>query len=227
MKRMRELLPRTFVLTAAMALAAGGARAEGFVDLYVGGSFTADSDVAIGAPAGFVDEVVWENSFVPGGRGGYWLDVLPWLGFALDVSHFEAQQKVAPNKTSILHLSAIPISGLVMVRYPLLVNSDFPRGQVYPYAAIGPAGIVTEMTGELKESGFSGSFKDTRMNVGLDLRLGGKLFHPVASWGFFAEYRLTYFQPSTFNDYVGGLPVAIQSDNLLTYYMIFGVGYHF
>lgn len=227
MKRMRELLPRTFVLASAMALAAAGARAEGFIDLYFGAGFHANSDVALEAGAGFVDEVQWENSFVPGGRGGYWLGALPWLGVALDVSYFKAKRDVAPNANSILQLKTIPISGLVMVRYPLLVSSEFPHGQVYPYAAIGPAGFLTEMTAELRESGFSENFKDSQIDVGVDLRLGGKLLYPVKSWGFFAEYRLTYFQPSTFKDNIGGQPVEIQPDSLLTHYMIFGFGYHF
>jgi len=227
MKRMRELLPRTFVLTAAMALAAGGARAEGFIDLYAGAAFHADSDVALEAGAGFVDEVRWDNSFVPGGRGGYWLNALPWLGFALDASYFEAKQSVDPSEDRILELTSIPISGLVMVRYSLLVSDEFPHGQFFPYAAIGPAGFLTEMTADLRESGFSENFKDSQADVGLDLRLGAKLHHPVKSWGFFAEYRLTYFQPSTFKDNVGGLPVAIQPKSLLTHYMVFGFGYHF
>jgi hypothetical protein len=49
----------------------------------------------------------------------------------------------------------------------------------------------------------------------------------VKSWGAFAEYRLTYFQPSTFKDDLGGWPVAIQPDSLLVHYLIFGLGYHF
>jgi hypothetical protein len=227
MKRMRELLPRTFVLTAAMALAAGGARAEGFIDLYAGAAFNADSDVALEAGAGFVDEVEWDNSFAPGGRGGYWVDALPWLGFALDVSYFEAEQSVDPTEDSILELTSIPISALVMARYPLLVSDEFPHGQFYPYAAIGPAHFLTEMTADLGKAGFSERFKDSKTDVGLDLRLGAKLHHPVKSWGAFVEYRLTYFQPSTFRDNVGGVSVAIQPNSLLTHYMIFGFGYHF
>jgi hypothetical protein len=227
MKRMSELLPRTFVLTAVMALAAGGARAEGFIDLYAGAAFHADSDVALEAGAGFVDEVEWDNSFVPGVRGGYWLNALPWLGFALDASHFEAKQSVGPKEDRILELKSIPISGLVMARYSLLVSDEFPHGQCYPYAAIGPAGFLTELKADLRESGYSQRFKDSQNDVGLDLRLGAKLHHPVKSWGIFAEYRLTYFQPSTFKDNVGGVPITIQMDSLLTHYMIFGFGYHF
>ncbi len=227
MKPMRALLPRAFVLTAAMALAAGGARAEGFIDLYAGAALPANSDVALEAGAGFVDQVRWENSFAPGGRGGYWLDALPWLGFALDASYFEVERSVDPDQAPILELQSIPISGLVMLRYPLFVNSDFPHGQLYPYAAIGPAGFLTEMTARLRESGFSETFRDSRTDVGFDLRLGAKLHHPVQRWGAFAEYRLTYFQPSTFKDDIGGLPVVIQPKRLLTHYMVFGLGYHF
>ena len=146
MKRMRELLPRSCLLTAVMALAAGGARAEGFVDLYVGAAFHADSDVTlVETGAGMVADVRWDNSFVPGARGGYWLDALPWLGFALDASYFEAEQSVEPIDNRILELRSIPISGLVMVRYPLRVSDNFPHGEFYPYAAIGPAGFLTEM----------------------------------------------------------------------------------
>lgn len=229
MKRMRELLLRTCFLTAAMALAAGGARAEGFIDLSAGAALPADSDVLLHLEtgAGMVDDIRWDNSFVPGGRGGYWLDALPWLGFALDASYFEAKQSVDPVDNRILELRSIPISGLVMVRYPLLVSSDFPHGQFYPYAGIGLGGFLTEMKAKLGESGFSENFKDSQTDLGLDLRLGAKLHYPVKSWGAFAEYRLTYFQPSVFKDDPGGLPVAIQVDSLLTHYLIFGFGYHF
>jgi hypothetical protein len=83
------------------------------------------------------------------------------------------------------------------------------------------------MKAKLGESGFSENFKDSQADVGLDLRLGAKLHYPVKSWGAFAEYRLTYFEPSIFKDDLGGMPVAIQPDGLLTHYMIFGFGYHF
>jgi len=218
-----------FVLAVAMILAGGGVRAEGFVDLYVGGGFNQESDVAaeLVDGAGFVTRVKWENSFVPGVRGGYWVDALPWLGFSLDLSYFEVKQKVAPTDESILQLDVVPLSGLLMVRYPMLVSTAFPHGQVYPYAAIGPAGFMTTMTGELLEGGFSGDFKDSQKDVGLDFRLGAKMFHAVKSWGAFAEYRLTYFQPSKFKDQIGIDEVVIQPNRLLTHYMIFGVGYHF
>jgi opacity protein-like surface antigen len=212
-----------------MALAAGGARAEGFIDLYAGAAFHANSDVTLHLEtgAGMVDDVRWDNSFVPGARGGYWLDALPWLGFALDASYFEAEQSVDPIDNRILELRSIPISGLVMVRYSLLVSDDFPHGQFYPYAAIGPAGFLTEMKAKLGESGFPENFKDSQADVGLDLRLGAKLHHPSKSWGAFVEYRLTHFQPSVFKDDLGGVPIAIQPDRLLTHYMIFGLGFHF
>jgi opacity protein-like surface antigen len=229
MKRMRELLPRTLALIAAMAFVARGVRAEAFIDLYAGAALNADSDVALDLKegAGFVDEVRWDNSFAPGGRGGYWLNALPWLGFALDASYFEAEQSVEPIDNRILELRSIPISGLAMVRYPLRVDSDFPHGRFYPYAAIGPAVFLTEMKARLGESGFLENFKDSQTDVGLDLRVGAKLHYPVKSWGAFAEYRFTYFEPTRFKDDVGGVPITIQPNRLLTHYLIFGLGYHF
>lgn len=227
MKRARVLFPPALILVVAMAWAAGAARAEGFFDVYVGAALPADTKLGFTAGAGFVDNVTWENTFIPGGRVGYWLGGLPYLGFALDVSYFEAKQKVPPVKTSVLQLNTMPLSALLMARYPLLVSNTFPEGQVYPYIAAGPAAFLTEMTGELVEGGFARDFDDSNAAPGLDLRVGGKLFHPNKSWGFFAEYRFTYFDPPTYRDDVNGVRVVVETESIRTHYMIFGVGYHF
>ena len=114
-----------------------------------------------------------------------------------------------------------------MARYPLLESKAFPRGQVYPYIAAGPAAFLTEMTGEFVEGGFSQDFKDSQTVVGLDLRVGGKLFHPTKSWCFFTEYRFTYFAPGSYQDDLGQYRVKIETESIRTHYMIFGLGYHF
>src|SRR4030095_15103061 len=79
----------TFVLVALPALNA--ARAEGFVDLRVGGALTEDNYVEIDPPGGggsFEFPTEYEDSVTGGVRGGYWFESLPWLGLAGDVSYF-------------------------------------------------------------------------------------------------------------------------------------------
>ena len=210
------------------------ARAEGFVDLYIGGAFTADTDGTFDVgPGGSIPEQTGsfefdlENSVSGGGRVGYWLDSVPWLGFGLDGSYFSAKEDTPVAEPSTGKLRVIPVSGLLMLRYPMLKNSQFPRGQMYVYAAAGPAAFITTATDELKDLGLPENFDDTRVDVGLDARVGIKLIHAVQSWGVFAEYRFTYFSPSEFEDDILGVPIELEFDEVITHHLTLGLGFHF
>lgn len=234
MKRANALLVVMILLVAVVVPGADAARAEGFVDLYIGGAFTADTDGKIDAdPPGSVPElpgpfdVDFENSVTGGARAGYWLDSIPWLGFALDGSHFSAKEDARPVGPSILQLRIIPVSGLLMLRYPMLKSSEFPRGQVYVYAAAGPAAFITTATAELKDLGLAENFDDTYVDAGVDARVGIKLFHALQSVGVFVEYRFTHFAPRAFEDDIQGVPIRLKFDRVMTHHFAAGVGFHF
>jgi hypothetical protein len=234
MRRAYVLSSVAFLLVAVVMPGADAARAEGFVDLYIGGAFTADARVTAEAdpPGSFSEleesfDVEFANSVSGGGRAGYWLDSVPWLGFGLDGSYFRAAEKSRPKEPSILKLRVIPVSGLVMLRYPMLKSSEFPRGQVYVYGAGGPAAFVTMATAELKDLDLPEDFDDSYVDIGFDTRVGVKLFHAVQSWGVFAEYRFTYSRQSEFDGDIKGVPFELEVDQLMTHHFALGLGFHF
>jgi len=234
MKRANVLLVVTILLVAVVMPGTDAARAEGFVDLYIGGAFTADTDGTFDAdPPGSVPElpgpfdIDFENSVSGGGRVGYWLDSIPWLGLSLDGSHFSAKEDNRPVGASILKLRVIPVSGLLMLRYPMLKSSEFPRGQVYVYAAAGPAAFITTAMAELKDLGLAENFDDTYVDAGVDARVGIKLFHALQSVGIFVEYRFTNFKPGEFTGDIQGVPIRLKFDQVMTHHFALGVGFHF
>jgi opacity protein-like surface antigen len=219
---------RAVLVAGAVLCAAGGASAEAFVDLYVGAAVTSDTAVSIqvtpaGGPSQSLvsgSQVDFDISVAPGGRGGYWLESLPWLGAALDLSFFQSDQSADAPNDSEYYLRVIPLSALLMLRQPFLTNSAFPRGQLQLYAAAGP-GVFRS-----KFSGFGVS--DTSVDLGVDVRAGLKLFHLVQSWGVFVEYRFTRFEPSTFKG-TDSLDRRVEAEfgGVSTHYFLFGTGYHF
>jgi len=64
------------------------ASAEWFLDAYGGVSITADADVTVRSGQTFDDKVKFDTEGMGGGRLGYWLEGLRWLGVAGDVSYF-------------------------------------------------------------------------------------------------------------------------------------------
>jgi hypothetical protein len=123
---------------AVMTTVIDDARAEGFADFRVGGAITHNTDGSatvggVASPSGPID---FKSGVSFGIRGGYWLDSVPWLGFAFDLSVFDPDEDV---KLVPLKLDVFPISGLLMLRYPLLKSDAYPRGRLQPYAGVGLA----------------------------------------------------------------------------------------
>ena len=88
-----------------MALSSPAA-AEWFADGYIGASLTHGGDITFEAfDAEQTRDAEYRSSAVFGLRGGKWLDVLPWLGVALDASYFKPAADVR----------VFPITVLVMV----------------------------------------------------------------------------------------------------------------
>jgi hypothetical protein len=53
-------------------------------------------------------------------RGGYWIDPVPWLGVAGNLSTFEAD-------AADVRFRIVPFSVLVMFRLPLLATDEIPE----------------------------------------------------------------------------------------------------
>ena len=168
MNRYRRLV-MALSIVGALSLAFSAARAEGFADLHFGSAVTPNTDGT--AKIGPVDArgtVKFDAGGSIGIRGGYWLESAPWLGFALDVSYFDSDQ----DDSEPLKLDVFPISALLMLRYPLMKSSDFPRGRLQPYAGVGPGAFVTRAKADLTPLGLPSDFQDNRIDVGVDARAG-------------------------------------------------------
>jgi len=213
----------------------GGARAEGFVDLRLGGSATESTGntVTVGPEPGVPPMAIstttgFEYGVSLGLGGGYWLNSVPWLGFALNLSYFKSNE----NAHDALKLDIYPISGLLMLRYPLYKSDTYPLGRLQPYFGIGPAAFVYRAKLDLSTVGSAGKFNDTSTEVGLYAQLGIKYFldFPALSgksWGIFIEERFTRFDPSAFKGDVNGVPLEIELDELNTWHTAAGLAFHF
>ena len=220
---------------AVMTPVIGGARAEGFVDVRLGGSATQDTDNTVkvgpvgGAPQNTLSATTgFEYGVSLGIGGGYWLNSVPWLGFALNLSYFKSSEDASDG----LNLRVYPISGLLMLRYPLFKSDTYPLGRLQPYFGIGPAAFVSRAKLELTSIGLVGEFNDTNTDVGLYAQLGLKYFFdipslPGKSWGFFVEERFTRFDPSAFKDNIDIVPLEIDLDALNTWHTTAGLAFHF
>lgn len=200
----------TFVLVALPALNA--ARAEGFVDLRVGGSFTEDNDVEIDPPGGggsFEVPTQYEDSVNGGVRGGYWFDSLPWLGLAADVSYFGPNDDTPGGPEYDL----IPLSPLLMARVPIATSEEYPHGRVQPFIGVGPGIFVS-----LADFGAAGD--DETVEVGADVHAGLNV-QVTRMVSLFAEYRFTYVEPEF---EVQGVDIEPE---LATHHVGAGVGFHF
>jgi len=205
---------RTALLVASIAFIAGGiagsARAEGFVDLRVGGAFTEDNDVQLSVgPASIDFPTEYKDSVTGGVRGGYWFDSLSWLGLALDVSYFAPDDDTAGGP----EYDVIPISPLLMARVPISTSEEFPHGRVQPFLGIGPGVFVSLID-------FGSGADDETVQVGVDLHAGLNLqVTPLVSA--FVEYRYTYFEPEF---HIQGVDIEPQFS---THHAAVGVGFHF
>ena len=176
------------IVFSAMTLVGRPASAEWFLDAYGGVSITSDADVTV--PNGGTDEdkVSFDTEAMGGGRIGYWLEGLPWLGVAGDVSYFAP----AGDGTAVeTRLEVIPLSPLVMFRLPLLETPEFTKGRLQPYLAVGPGFFLNSV--EVDVPGVGEESTDWQFEVGVDAR-AGIAFMITPTIGTFVEGRYTWFQ---------------------------------
>ena len=208
-------------------------RAEAFVDLYAGGAFTSDrgSDLTIppqffnpsgASPPNAPNQIIrrtsmdasFDDSITYGMRAGYWFG--RWAGLALDVFTFQSDvnaQGFTLDKAGFpetADVRVIPISALLMLRWPLLVSEEYPFGRLHPYVGGGPSLFLTEFEGSVDLAPFdfpytranpsspniepAGKFSSKNVDPGMEL-LVGLDFQIVPLVGVFMEYRYTMAEP--------------------------------
>ncbi len=204
------------------------ARAEAFIDVYGGGAFTSDMrSETIMAPQffnpvgdeppdgppnivlrGMSVDASFADSTTYGGRVGYWFG--KWAGLAVDAFRFEADVD-AEDFTRGGDVRAIPISALLMLRWPLLTNEEYPLGRIHPYIGGGPSLFLTKFDGYVDLVGFdfpvvgdpihptvyvepAGDFSSKNVDPGMEL-LVGLNFQILPFLGVFGEYRYTLAEP--------------------------------
>jgi opacity protein-like surface antigen len=178
---MRRLLLMLSVLLLLLA-PASTASAEWFLDGYVGASLTHKHDFTFEAfDAELERDAEYRSSAIFGVRGGKWLDGLPWLGLALDVSYFRPSADI----------QVFPMTALVLARYGFLPDDEFKEGRLHVYGGLGGGIFITNLDGFIGR--FEGS--DTSLDFGLDTRLGVS-YRVESNWAIFAEYRFTHVSPS-------------------------------
>jgi hypothetical protein len=163
------------------------ASAEWFLDAYGGASITADADVTVRNGTTVDDKVKFDTEAMGGGRLGYWLEGLPWLGVAGDVSYFAP---AGQGDTAETRLEVVPMSPLVMFRLPLLGSADFPKGRLQPYVGGGPGFFLTSV--KVDVPGLGEQSTDWQFEVGADAR-AGITFMITPAFGTFVEGRYTWF----------------------------------
>ncbi len=249
MNRTKSLLLVVVVAVLAwLTIAPRPASAEPFADIHFGVAVTGNDDVTnvtgLGETALDAD---FDTSFSIGGRVGYWFETrllrgVPLdIGGALDISHFspdidtQVVTTIDPggpgvSTLSALDLSVTAISFDLMLRWPLMVSREFPKGQLQPYFAIGPAIFIADAEDSfILASNFDPPGQsETDASVGVKLSLG-------AAWLFLknvaviGEYRFTHFSPEfEFRDDVGGVPVPVTVEtDVDTHSFLVGASYRF
>jgi hypothetical protein len=201
------------ILALVLTLPATPARAEWFFDLYAGGARTENGRLELEtAGASLRDPVDYSESFAASARLGYWLGFARWLGVAVDGSFFEPDDDI----------TIIPISALLMLRFPLFQSDDIPGGVIQPYVAAGPGIFITRFKGRVPF--IDERVDETTADPGLDARAGIAI-QLASNLALFAEYRYTDVKPEL-DVTLGGLDIDAET-RFRTHHLLGGLSFRF
>lgn len=202
----------TCITVVCLMVSAAPASAEWFADVYVGQSFTKDSDVTVHSSPGqtVFRDVEFDRSLAYGGRFGRYFDTVPFLGLALDYFNFSPRigpQAVnvdgcvpgggcggGPSGTQKIDIESQAISLDVMLRLPLLKTQSAPYGALQPYLMGGTPLFITTITPRTTAL-FRNHQDDTDFSFGYKFG-GGIAFHIARNLMLFGEYRYTQVEVS-------------------------------
>ncbi|HET9490740.1 MAG TPA: outer membrane beta-barrel protein [Methylomirabilota bacterium] len=214
MTRLTKSVSAAVGVLCALLIAASPASAEWFSDLWAGATRTEREDLDLEIfGVTMTDEVNFSTTYAFGVRVGYWFDSARWLGVAAEVSYLRPDPDV----------TVFPVSALLMLRLPLLMSEEFPKGQIQPYIAGGPGLFSVKFAGDLG-SDLGGRTSDRTYEVGLDAR-AGVTFLFTKEFGIFAEYRMTRVSPE-WDVTILGEDATINTE-LVSHYLIGGISFRF
>jgi hypothetical protein len=81
------------------------------------------------------------------------------------------------------------VAPLLMLRWPLLVSTDCPHGELQPYGAVGPALYLVSL------AGFHPDEFHPKTSIGIEGG-GGAVWEFTKNVGVFVEYRYTHVRPA-------------------------------
>ena len=251
--RMRKL--RVVLSWAAISLLAVAslASAEPYLGLYAGAAFPHENPVKFSEfpllgtnllADVTVSEEGFETSGILGGKFGYFLEPLPFLGFEIDVFNIfgpdidanrtRSLDVTIPNDGSVGNIKA-PVSSVidtggdielrvtsvmlnVIGRLPLMRSADFPQGRLNPYIGAGGGWVNAEIDLKNRLGGDDGAVTDA---VGAQGIAGLKYF-VSPNFALFTEYKYLHVFNAKWS--FGGSKV--QSDLDISN-AVAGVAFHF
>lgn len=182
--------------------------AEGFLDLYAGGSFTDTATVTISSNVAVTSgDASFKSDATYGIRGGYWLKTLPWLGIAGDISSLHASGKN-------MKFDIIPITPMAMFRLPLLIDEEIPQGRFQPYFGIGPSislytyahADLGPPTGDISGTSSGGKAVGFQLPAGVAIQLSRRV-------ALFSEYRYAFCKVDVDQNYITQIFGSIWNSN--------------
>lgn len=125
------------------------------------------------------------DSFLVGGRGGIWfLDKSKGWGLAGDLTYFKIDS--GPDETT---LTVVPLSIVMLYRFPLMVSEDFPNGRLQPHVGAGVAVVFGNISTRIIDArGIPVQEKQEAAGPGGSLH-AGFTWKLTENKGLFFEYR--------------------------------------
>ncbi len=194
-------------VAAVLLTCAPPASAEFHLDVYSGAALTDNVELWISEMGlrGSTQGMKVDNSLVFGGRVGYWLGSLPWLGLAVDVFAFNPdlpQQTVqssiagfsaATGQALKLDLNVTAVSAELKARLRLLKDAAYPYGRLQPYLLVGPTLFISTMRDTNNFVLPRQSDTDTEAGIKAGAGVAFQILPGIAVFG---EYRVTHFSPT-------------------------------
>ena len=180
--------------------------AEWYADIYTGAVNTQNTDLTVTSSLGTTttyQSLSVNNTWTAGGRVGYWLDQMDWLGFGLDAFFFHLKTPpgqtvaVSGNGTTTTSQNAdwtLPAWGIgfdvLRLRLPLLRDEQFVHGRLQPFVSAGPALFITYASQNRYVQPEGQNSTDVAVGAKVD---AGATFMLTKLIGLFAQYRFTHF----------------------------------
>ncbi len=206
-----------------MTLPVDSALAEHALSIYGGAAVTDTAtvtvtDILASPPAQISTDVDFDIGVEVGLRYTWWWRV---FGLSFDVSYFT----VEPHNTELVSYDVIPLSLLLMARWPMLSGPRFPKGRFHPYIGIGPTWAVYEFRVSDVTLPYGGGDGD-----GDEITVTGLLgfnWQLSRRHALFLEYKYIDFDVAAddSNSY-WGIPAKLQLDSELATHR-FVIGYSF